>query len=287
MKGIILAGGSGTRLHPITKGISKQLLPIYDKPMIYYPLSVLMLANIKEILIISTAFDIENYKKLLGDGSCFGLKFEYKVQDSPKGIPEALILGEEFINGDKVCLILGDNLFYGQGLTDIVREAKERNGATVTCYSVKDPARFGVIKVDNGKVTEVHEKPKEYVSNLAITGLYFFDEDATKFAKTIKPSARGELEMMDLHKIYLEKGLLNYKVLGRGFAWIDTGTFDSLIDAATFVKTIQSRQGFKIACIEEIAYANKWISSTQLRKIIENSSDNDYKAYLERIFDDE
>ena len=287
MKGIVLAGGSGTRLHPITKGISKQLLPVYDKPMIYYPISILMLAKIKDILIISTEFDIENYRKLLGDGEKFGVNFEYKVQSSPRGIADAFNVGEDFINQDKVCLILGDNIFWGQGLTDKLLSAKENDGATVFSYEVQDPERFGVIELDSAnKVIGIEEKPAKPQSRLASTGLYFFDEKVTKYVKELSLSDRGELEICDLHKIYIENNALHNQLLGRGFAWIDTGTFESLLDASYFVKTIQARQGFKIACLEEIAKTNNWITRKQLSDIAKAHVDNKYGEYLLSILNE-
>lgn len=282
MKGIILAGGSGTRLYPVTQSISKQLLPIYDKPMVYYPLSVLMLAGIKDILIISTPEDMNNFKKLLGDGSQFGIKLEYKIQPSPDGIAQAFILGKNFIGDDNVCLILGDNIFYGQGLTDILHRAVSRkNGATIFGYQVKDPQRFGVVEFDNDyNAISIEEKPENPKSNFAVTGLYFYDNDVVKITKNIKPSHRGELEITSVNKEYLRTGKLKVELLGRGFAWLDTGTHDSMLDAGRFIQTIQHRQGFMIACPEEIAYNNGWIDKVQVLKIAKLLSKNSYGQYL-------
>src|SRR5690554_6087242 len=267
-KGIILAGGTGTRLHPITKGVSKQLLPIYDKPMIYYPLSVLMLAGIKEILIISTPQDLPNFEKLLGDGSDFGIELSYKVQPSPDGLAQAFLLGEEFLNGSPCTMILGDNIFYGNGLGSILRDAvqnQEKGRATVFGYYVEDPERFGVVEFDeNNKVISVEEKPSDPKSNYAITGLYVYDNKVVEYAKQVKPSKRGELEITDLNRIYLEKGNLDVKLLGRGFAWLDTGTMDSLNEASNFVKTVQHRQGLVISAPEEISYIKGWINKDKL-----------------------
>jgi len=282
MKGIVLAGGSGTRLYPITKGVSKQLLPIYDKPMIYYPLSVLMLAGIRDILLISTPDDIGGYQRLLSDGSEFGIRLSYAVQPSPDGLAQAFLIGEDFIGDDSVCLVLGDNIFYGQGFSPMLHSAAARKrGATVFGYQVKDPERFGVVEFDeNKRVVTIEEKPLKPKSNFAVTGLYFYDNDVVKIAKQVKPSSRGELEITSINQAYLERGDLNVELLGRGFAWLDTGTHESLLEAAHFVETIEKRQGYKIACLEEIAFYNRWLGIDALRRIGQSLEKNSYGQYL-------
>lgn len=284
-KGIVLAGGSGTRLHPITRGISKQLLPIYDKPMIYYPLSVLMLADIQDILIISTPDDIDGYKRLLGNGASFGVNIEYAIQPSPDGLAQAFLIGEQFIGNDDVTLVLGDNIFYGQRFSDHLQVASSRpSGATVFGYQVRDPERFGVVDFDEaGNVQSIEEKPVSPKSNFAVTGLYFYDNDVIDIAKNIKPSPRGELEITDVNNVYLSRGTLKVELLGRGFAWLDTGTHDSLIEAGQFVQTIEHHQGFKVACLEEIAFRKGWISEAVLLSEAEKLHKTDYGQYLRKI----
>ena len=285
MKGIILAGGSGMRLYPITKGVSKQLLPVYDKPMIYYPLSVLMLAGVQDILIITTPEDQSRFIRLLGDGKEFGVSLSYAEQPSPDGLAQAFTIGEEFIGDDSVCLILGDNIFWGQGFTPILKRAASRNsGASVFGYQVKDPQRFGVVAFDeNQKAISLEEKPEKPQSNFAVTGLYFYDNDVVEMAKQVKPSHRGELEITTLNQKYMERGDLNVELLGRGFAWLDTGTHESLLEAAMFVETIEKRQGYKIACLEEIAWNNGWLSDEQVQKTADTLSKNSYGQYLANL----
>lgn len=287
MKGIILAGGSGTRLYPLTMVTSKQLLPIYDKPMIYYPLSTLMLAGIREILIISTPTDLPNFERLLGDGSEYGLKLSYKVQPSPDGLAQAFTLGEEFVGNDSCAMILGDNIFYGSGLGNYLQEAvinAEKGIASIFGYYVNDPERFGIVEFDEtGKVISVEEKPKNPKSNYCITGLYFYDNSVIEKAKALKPSARGELEITDLNRVFLEEGKLNVQLLGRGFAWLDTGTMDSLLEAAEFVRTLEKRQGLKISAIEEIAYLKKWITKQELLKAADRYGKSPYGQHLHAV----
>ena len=285
MKGIILAGGSGTRLYPITRGVSKQLLPVYDKPMIYYPLSVLMLAGIRDILVITTSEDNTSFKRLLGNGSDFGISISYAVQPSPDGLAQAFIIGEEFIGNDNVCLVLGDNIFYGQSFTQTLKQAAAKTyGATVFGYQVKDPERFGVVEFDdNFNALSIEEKPQQPKSDWAVTGLYFYDRRVVEFAKQIKPSARGELEISDLNQMYLEDGSLSVQLLGRGFAWLDTGTHESLHEAASFVQTVQNIQDLQIACLEEIAWRNGWLSDEKLEELARPMAKNQYGQYLLRL----
>lgn len=289
MKGIVLAGGSGTRLHPITRSVSKQLLPVYDKPMVYYPISVLMLAGIREILLISTPEDITAYQRLLGSGAQFGIRLSYAIQPAPDGLAQAFIIGESFIDGDPVAMVLGDNIFYGQGFTPKLQEVASRSsGATIFGYPVHDPERFGVVAFDaDMKVLSLEEKPQNPKSNYAVTGLYFYDNRVCDFAKKVRPSARGELEITSINQMYLEEDALKVELLGRGFAWLDTGTHESLIEAGMFVRTIEQRQGLKVACLEEIAFHNGWIDAQALRRSADVLSKNSYGDYLARLLRDE
>jgi glucose-1-phosphate thymidylyltransferase len=290
MKGIILAGGHGTRLHPITQVMCKQLLPVYDKPMIYYPLSTLMLAGIRDILVISTPDDLPRFRNLLGDGRQLGMSFSFRVQEQPRGLADAFLVGEEFIAGGPVCLVLGDNIFYGQGLTGMLRQAADEaaaDGATIFGYVVKDPERYGVVEIDaRGRAVSIEEKPARPRANLAVVGLYFYDGGVSAIARALKPSARGELEITDVNRAYMERGRLRVRVLGRGFAWLDTGTHESLVNATLFIKTIEDRQDLKIACIEEIAFSNGWIDRGQLRKLAAPLEKSGYGSYLLRVADE-
>ena len=288
MKGIVLAGGAGTRLHPITLGVSKQLLAIYDKPMIYYPISVLMLAGIREILIITTPEDQSSFRHLLGDGSRFGVRFSYEVQPKPEGLAQAFLIGERFIGTDSVSLVLGDNIFYGANLGSIVRNAAARKtGATVFGYYVSDPERFGVVEFDKDfHVLSIEEKPKQPKSHYAVTGLYFYDNDVIRIAKSIRPSARGELEITAVNNEYLKRGDLHVERLGRGFAWLDTGTYDSMLDAGNFIRTIETRQGLQVACLQEIAYDNGWMTKEQIRQTCANLGTTNYGQYLMRLIEE-
>lgn len=285
MKGIVLAGGAGTRLHPITRGVSKQLLAVYDKPMIYYPLSVLMLAGIRDIMIITTPEDQPSFKRLLEDGSRFGVRFTYAVQPKPEGLAQAFLIGRDFIGSDRVALVLGDNIFYGANLSALVRNAAQREkGATVFGYYVCDPERFGVVEFDqNGKAVSIEEKPQHPKSNYAVTGLYFYDNDVVRIAEKIKPSARGELEITSVNNEYLKRGDLHVEKLGRGYAWLDTGTHESMLDAANFIHTIETRQGLQVACLQEIAYSNGWLSAAEIRDGIQDMMKTEYGQYLMRI----
>ena len=291
MKGIILAGGSGTRLYPITKAVSKQILPLYDKPMIYYPLSCLMLAGIRDVLIISTPRDISCFKELFGDGEWLGMHFEYAVQDKPRGLADAFIIGKEFIGNDSAALVLGDNIFYGQSFTSTLRRAREKvekgEGSVIFGYFVKDPTAYGVVEFDeNGKAISIEEKPEHPKSNYCVTGLYFYDNKVVEYANSLKPSARGELEITDLNRIYLEKDALNVELLGQGFTWLDTGTHESLAEATNFVKTVETHQHRKIACLEEIAYLNGWITKDDILAVYEELKKNQYGQYLKAVIDE-
>lgn len=289
MKGIVLAGGSGTRLYPITRGISKQLLPVYDKPMIYYPISTLMLAGVKDILVISTPRDIQHFEDLLGDGSDLGINFSYAVQKQPNGLAEAFIVGKEFIGSDSVCLILGDNIYYGSGISKLLQQAAaKKNGATVFGYHVNDPERFGVVDFDNKMhALSIEEKPSQPKSNYAVTGLYFYDNQVVQIAEDLEPSPRGELEITDVNKVYLKRNQLDVKLMGRGYAWLDTGTHDSMLEAGSFIATIEKRQSLKVACLEEIAYRMGYIDATHLEQLAQPMKKNDYGQYLLRLLANE